>query len=141
MPGFWICFWFSIYHSFKDVRVAQGSKYVWLCLIMSDYVIPYLKEPYTDFLESKNLIFFFSIFFFFSLSIWFCFLFSDWIFLQVRFQTCCYLWGPKWPGALNLTQPVRYPINISMMLFQWFIHLFCCCCCFTFWHVKDLIED
>ena len=21
------------------------------------------------------------------------------------------------PGALNLTQPVRYPINISMMLF------------------------
>ena len=25
--------------------------------------------------------------------------------------------GSKRPGSLNLTQPVRYPINISMMLF------------------------
>ena len=41
----------------------------------------------------------------------------DRMFLQVRFQICSYLWGPKGPGAVNFTQPVRYPMNISMMRF------------------------
>ena len=66
---------FWIYHSFQYVRVAQGSKYVWitpgyvwLCLnvpkfvwmafaLHSSIVIPYLKETLTIFLESKNFIF------------------------------------------------------------------------------------
>ena len=39
------------------------------------------------------------------------------MFLQVRFKICCYLWGSKGPGDLNLSEPVRYPINTSMMLF------------------------
>ena len=65
---------FWIYHSFNYVRVAQGSKYAWiipgyilLCLnvpkfvwmaftLHSPIVIPYLNEPQTVFLESKNLI-------------------------------------------------------------------------------------
>ena len=55
-----------------------------------------------------------------------------------RFEICCYLWGPKGPGTLNLTQPLRYPVNKSMMLFQWFIYLFCYCCFFTFWHFKGI---
>ena len=126
-----LVFW--IYHSFKYVRVRHGSEYAWICLnnfwicwlclnvpkfvwmafaLHSPIVIPYLKEPWTVFLESKKLVF--SIV---AGSIWFCFLVLDWIFLQVRFQICCYLWEAKGPGALNLTQPVRYPINISMMLF------------------------
>ena len=118
-PAFRICQG-SVYTSFKYVRVTQGSKYawifpgyVWLRLNVSKFVwiafalhlsivIPYLKEPETVFLESNDLIS--SIV---SRSIWFCFLFLDWIFLQVRFQICSYLWGPKGPGALNLTQPMR----------------------------------
>ena len=124
MLGFWI------YHSFKYFRVRQGFKhawiipeYVWLCLnvpkfvwmafvLHSPIVILYPKKPWTVSLESKNLIF--SIV---AGSIWFCFLFLDWIFWQIRFQIRCYLWGPKGPGTLDLSQPVRYPINISIMLF------------------------
>ena len=77
---------FWIYHSFKCVRVTQGSKYAWICLndswvcpIAFDWhspiVIPYLKESQTVFLESKNLLF--SIV---AGSIWFCFLFLDGLF-------------------------------------------------------------
>ena len=125
-----LLFW--IYHSLKYVRVTPSSKYawiisghVWLCLnlpkfvwiafvLHSPIVISYLKESYNVFLESKNLIF--SIV---AGSIWFFFFFFlDWMFLQVRFQICYYLWGPKGLGDLNLTQPVRwYPVNISMTLF------------------------
>ena len=95
------------------------SDYAWMCLNLPEWllfyilVIPYLKEPTTVFLDSKNLIF--SVV---AGSIWICFFFLDCIFLQLWFQICCYLWGPKGPGALNLTQPVRYSINISMMLFN-----------------------
>ena len=127
MLGFWI------YHSFKYVRVTQGSKYAgtclnnsWICLIMRQFVKvclnwfcftfahcnPLSKGTIDCFLESKNLIF--SIV---AGSIWFCFLFLDWIFLQVRFQIYRYLWKLKRPGPLNLTQSVRYSINISIMLF------------------------
>ena len=116
--------------------------YVWLCLNVpkfvwmafdwhSPFVIPYLKESQTVFSENKNLLF--SIV---AGSIWFCFLFLDGIFLQLRFQICYYLWGPKGPEALNLTQSLRCPINISMVLFLWFIYLFRCCFFFTFWHFK-----
>ena len=72
MSGFWI------YHSFNYVRVTKDSVYTWICRINSWIcliilecaktawiafvlylltVIPYLKEPLTVFLESKNLIF------------------------------------------------------------------------------------
>ena len=52
---------FCIYHSFKYVRVTQGS-YIYFI------VIPHLKEPYNHFFESITLIF--SIV---AGSIWFCF--------------------------------------------------------------------
>ena len=87
------------------------TTFVWIVFVLhSPNVIPYVKEPQTVFLESKNLIF--SIV---AGSIWFCFLFLDWIFLQIRFQICYYIWGPKGPGALNLILPVRLPINISIL--------------------------
>ena len=103
MLGFWI------YHRFKYVRVTQGSKYAWTCLISSwicliipecayiclnrfcftfTHCNPTSKVFMTVSLESKNLIFSTV-----TGSIWFCFLFLDWMFLQVRFQIYCYLWG------------------------------------------------
>ena len=78
-------------------------------------------------MESKNKIF--------SLvagSIWFCLSFLESIFLQVRFQISSYLWGSKDSGPVNVTQPVRYPINMSMMFFKWFIFGF------TFWYFKGV---
>ena len=36
--------------------------------------------------------------------------------MQVRFLIWSYFFGPKGPWPLNLNQPVRFPINISMML-------------------------
>ena len=65
MLGFWI------YHGSKYVRVTQGFEYAWvipgyawLCqnvpkpvwmafVLHLSIVIPYLKEPYTVFLESE----------------------------------------------------------------------------------------
>ena len=65
MLGFWI------FHSFKYARFTQGFEYAWLCLNVSKSVwmafvshlpiaIPYLKESKIVFLESENLIFFYS---------------------------------------------------------------------------------
>ena len=128
MSGFWI------YHSFKYVRVIQGSKYTWICLNNSwicqillnvpkfvwmafvlhwSIEIPYLKNHRLSCWKV-------TIWFSFSIvtgSVWFCSLFLDWIVLQVRLQICYYLLETEGPGALNLTQSVRYSINISMMLF------------------------
>ena len=44
----------------------------------------------------------------------------DRIFLQARFQICCYLCGLRGSGAVNLTQPVRYPMNFND-LFIYFV--------------------
>ena len=45
--------------------------------------------------------------------------------------------GPKGPGPLN--QLMRYPINISMMLFyDLFIYFFVAVFFFTFWHFKEI---
>ena len=71
-------------------------------------------------------------------SIRLCFLFLDWIFLQVRFQICCYFWKPKGPGAFNLNQPVRNPIDISMMFFYEFFIYFVVVFFFTFWYFKGV---
>ena len=60
------------------------------------------KESQTVFLKSKNLIFYSSCKYFIL------FFVLDCIFLQVRFQICCYLWGPTGP-----VYPMIYPINIS----------------------------
>ena len=84
-------------------------------------------------MESKNLIFvFYSSWKYLTL-----FIVWDRIFLQVRFEICYYLWGLRRSGDVNLIQPMIYPINISMMLFSWFVYLFCCCW-FTFWHFKEV---
>ena len=117
---------------------------VWSCLNVANFVrmafalyspivMPYLKETYTVFVESKNEIF--------SIvpgSIWFCFLFLDWILLQTRFQIWCYLWGRQGPEDLNLTQPVRYQVNITLMFFWCLTYLLCCCCFFPSWHFKGV---
>ena len=115
MPGFWR------YQGCEYARVTQGSEYAWtitgyawLCLNMPisvwmafvlhlPIVNPSLKkESQTVFLKSKNLIFYSSCKYFIL------FFVLDCIFLQVRFQICCYLWGPTGP-----VYPMIYPINIS----------------------------
>ena len=87
-----------IYHGSNNFKVLNMREYdwiipgyAWLCLnvpkpVWMDFVlhlpivIPYLKEPYTVFLESKNLIFFYSSWKYLILFV------LDWIFLQVRFE-------------------------------------------------------
>ena len=67
-----------IYHGSKYARVTQGSEYAWTCpnnsriipvwmdfVLHLPIVIPYLRERWTVFLKSENLIF----------SVRFCFLF------------------------------------------------------------------
>ena len=56
-------------------------------------------------------------------SIWFCFLFLDWIFLQLRFQICCYLWGPKRSGPWIL--PNQWDTQ-KIYLWWFFNDLFIC---------------
>ena len=83
MSEFWIC------HGSKYSRVMQGFEYAWiitgyawLCLNLPKsiwiafvlhlpIVIPYLKEPWTVFLENENLIFFTKV----AENIWFWLLF------------------------------------------------------------------
>ena len=95
-------------------------EYVWLCLNVTKYVwmpfviylpivIPYLQAV---FWKVKIWFFFYS-----SWKYLILFIVLGWIFLQIRFQICCYLWGLRGSGAVNLTQPMIYPINISMMPF------------------------
>ena len=142
MLGFWI------HDSFKYVRVTQGSKYAWICLnnswicliirqcvnvpkfvwmafvLHSPIVIPYLKEPSTVFLESKNLIFSIEVG-----SIWFSFLFLGWIFLQVKLQLCCCVWGLRGPQGLwsyptsQVTNKYIYDAFLIIYLFCSFVRL------------------
>ena len=63
------------------------------------------------------------------------------MFLEERLQICCYLLGSKGPGALNLTQPMRYPINISMILFNDLVIYFVVFVFLLFGISKELIED
>ena len=124
---------FYIYHGSKCSRVTQGSEYAWICLnsfwiclIMLEcgksvrmafvfcltIVISCLKWPKAIFLKSKNLILLIV-----AGSIWYCFYVLDWVFLQVRFQICCYLWGTTGQRTVNLN-----------MLNQWYtqiIYLWC----------------
>ena len=114
-PGFWIRFWCWICQGsgYTTVKMSGLHKvlkmpeyvwiihgYAWLCLnklksvwmafvLHLFIVILYLKETYTVFLKSKNLIFPIV-----AGSIWFC-VFLEWIFLQVRFQIHCYFCGPR----------------------------------------------
>ena len=123
MPGFWI------YHSFKYVKLTQGSKYAWInpgyiwlylnvpkfvwtaFVLHSSIAILYIKKPKTVFLESKLDSFYSScnyliLVFAFRLSI-----FTNKVSnLLLPLET-------EGARALNLTGPVRYPINISMLLF------------------------
>ena len=89
---------FCIYHSSKYVRVLNMTECVWIIpgyawlwlnvpksvwmvfVLHLPVVIPYLKEPYTVFWESKNLIFFYSGWKYLILFV------LDWIFWQIRFQ-------------------------------------------------------
>ena len=45
------------------------------------------------------------------------------------------------PGAVNLTQPVRYPVNISMMLFNDLFIYFAVVVFSHFFTSKELIRD
>ena len=49
--------------------------------------------------------------------------------------------GRNRPGNLNLVQPVLYSINISVMLFQSFIYLFCVVVFSLFGSTKELNGD
>ena len=96
----------------------------WICLIMPEYAEIYLNGFCFTFTHCNPLsigtidCFLGKQKFDFFYSTWkHLILFLDWMFLQERFKICCYLWGPKGPGDLNLSEPVRYPINTSMMLF------------------------
>ena len=110
-------------------------KSFWMAFVShSPIAIPFLKEPFNVFLESKNLIF--------SMvagSIWFCFfVFRMNIFTSTVSNLLLPL-GPKGPGALNLTQLMRYPINTSMMLFyDLFIYFLVVVVFFTFCHFKEI---
>ena len=95
--------------------------YAWLCLNVRKYVwMAFVIHLFTCcnslsincFSESKNLIFFYS-----SWKYLILFIVLDWIFLQLRFQICCYIWEPRGSGAVNLTQPIIYPVNIFMIIF------------------------
>ena len=69
------------------------------CLLES--VVTYFNV-YTrqNFLEDKKLDFFYS-----SCKYFISFFVLDLIFLQIRFQVWCYLWGPRRAGAVNLHIP------------------------------------
>ena len=80
-------------------------------VLHSPIAIPYLKKPKTVFFESK-----------------FDFFYSSWKYLILVFAFRLNILtkkvsnlllpvGAEGAGALNLTRPVRYPINISMLLF------------------------
>ena len=117
---------FWIYHGSKYTMDTQGygyaglcpnaSKSVWMAFVLHLPIIPYLKEPQNVFLKSENLIIFYS-----SWKYLILLFVLDWIFLQVRFQICCYHLGAERAGGREswYTQPMIHPINISMMLFQW----------------------
>ena len=144
MSGFWI------YHGSKYARVTQGFEYASICLNNSwiipvgmafvlhlPIVIPYLKEPLTVFLKSKNLIF--SIV---AASNWFAFSFWLNIFASKISDLLLHL-DAEGAGdcKCRCTQPMMYPINISVMLFKWFIYLFCFCFFSFFVASKDLTRD
>ena len=114
---------FYIYYGSKYVRVLNMPEYVWiipghtwLCVNVPKFVwkvfvfhlpivIPYLKEPYTILLESKNLIFFYSSWNYLILLV------LDWISLQVRFQIAV-TFGDREAGDRE-----SYPTNDTQMLF------------------------
>ena len=80
-------------------------------VLHSPIAIPYLKEPKTVFFESKFDFFYSSrkyliLVFAFRLNI-----------LTNKVSNLLLPVGAEGAGALNLTRPVRYPINISMLLF------------------------
>ena len=136
MPGFWICFLFWICQDSGYTKVLNMHEtintncnisfleyvklrrilimteyawiilgYAWMYLKMSKwfcYTFTHCNSLFIDrFLESKNLIFFYS-----SWKYLLLFIAWDWIFLQLRFQICCYIRGPTRSGAVNLTQPM-----------------------------------
>ena len=80
--------------------------YAWMCLNLSEWllfylhlsiVIPYLKEPYTVLLESKNLIFFIV-----AGSIWFYLLFWAKYFFKLDFKSAVAFggWADQGPRIL-----------------------------------------
>ena len=134
---------FWIYHSFKYVRVTQGSKYAWiipgyvrnLWLNMSEWLLLYIHP--LEFLISRNHRLFswkVNIWFFFygSSKYLILFFFLDWIVLQVRFQIYYYLLGPKGFESYSTSEiSNKYIIDGFLMTY-----LSICCCCF--WHFKEV---
>ena len=61
----------------------------------------------------------------------------DWVFLQVRFQICCYLLGLRGPGAVNLNMPNQSYTQIIYLwclfndLFNYFVVVVFLFWCFT----------
>ena len=114
---------FSIYYGSKYSRFTLGSEYAWTCLIMSEWlfvlhlpiVIPFLKEPKTVSLKSKNV--------FFCIYQSQVFFVLDWIFVQVRFQICRYLSGLRGPGAVNLNILKQWCTQL-IYLWSFFNYLF-----------------
>ena len=63
----------------------------------------------------------------------------DWVFLQVRFQICCYLLGLRGPGAVNLNMSNQWYTQIIYLwcLFNDFFNYFVVVV-FLFWCFKGL---
>ena len=88
IPGYvWVC--------------LNIPKSVWITFVLHlPFVIPYLKgEPWLFSWRVKNWIFYS------CCKYLIVFFVLDWIFLQVRFRICCYLWEPRESGAVNLDIP------------------------------------
>ena len=105
MSGFWI------YHGSKYAWVIQSSEYAWM---IPGYAKLCLNVPKSD---------------------WVAFLFYAGYFYKIS-NLLLPLGAEGARGRESwYTQPMIYPINISMMLFKCFIYLLCCCFS-TFWCFK-----
>ena len=133
MPEFWIGFWFWIFHGSKYAsnsqyvrvwnmsglqRVVNMPDYSWICMksvfLQVPIVIPCLLErviTWFNKIYSLQYLRLFSwihkIYFLYSgMDYLICLFILQKIFLQLRFEICCYLLGLRGLGAMNLDMPV-----------------------------------
>ena len=80
------------------------------------YLFQRLSNTRSHSLEEHEIVFLKREIVFFSTevgNIWFIFSILNKIFLQLRFQICCYLWRPKGTGTLNLYKPFKISFIIE----------------------------
>ena len=133
MPGFWICFWFWICEGsgYTTVLLCQGKREFWIylnnslgCLIMClnewicldgfcftflTIIIPYLNHT----LSCWKVDLWFFLLYLEVFDFLFCFRLN--IFTS-KISNLLLPLGAKGLQVVNLTKPVRYPVNISTTL-------------------------